>query len=573
MTKKSSPPSPKKKTEKKNFFSAQNILIFLLLVFLGIFLALDEYTPTETTDPTPKPLKKEKMADVVVFGEFQPDKKRAVLARIESPADMDILAEASGTVEFFDLTLGDHVEKGDVLLRLSQNANAGAIAYNNALSALQVTKLTAQNNIRTAEVALENARIDLEQIQNAETQNQKRNIETLFTTTKNVENILFNALNWADDILGATHRYENRLDRTKRYIGNNNQIQRQATKVSVQNLVREYDTLTSVDDPHDIQTGLRLAQERKKLLEKTRTAVMELNDMIRRTNTAQHFTETNRATFQAQAEGYMSQINAEMTHLSQAIEGSKSESNRVDSSVVSAFNRVKNAEAALDVTKAQAQAQIQNAENHVSSSEVVQKDLTLTAPFRGTVTKKYISQYQQISPGMPVISLLSDSVSPKVVAAVTFDEWERLQLHDTIDIQLPNKEILSLSQMSVSAKIDPVSQKVQVEFPLETLPEDLFVGSFVKLLVPLKNGHNNLLPITALSFEPGGAEVLVVKNGTAQRRRITYTQILSDSVVVSSGLEKGEQVLRYRKRFYDGDLIRVRPSEKGDAFDNTSSLY
>ena len=110
--------------------------------------------------------------------------------------------------------------------------------------------------------------------------------------------------------------------------------------------------------------------------------------------------------------------------------------------------------------------------------------------------------------------------------------------------------------------MDGLTQKINVEFPIDSSEEDLLVGSYVKLLLPIKNGIPNLLPISAVSFEPGGAEVIVIDaENIARRKKVETKKIISDSIEIAGGLEAGEQVVRFRNRVTAGEEVKVMKNE------------
>jgi len=109
----------------------------------------------------------------------------------------------------------------------------------------------------------------------------------------------------------------------------------------------------------------------------------------------------------------------------------------------------------------------------------------------------------------------------------------------------------------LSSKTDPESQKIRVEFPLEELPSNTLVGSFARLILPsVKNGNRKLLPISAVSFEPDGTEVLVLnEENIAERRVVEYRRILGDGIEISGGIVHGDRIIQYRSRVHAGEKI------------------
>ena len=65
--------------------------------------------------------------------------------------------------------------------------------------------------------------------------------------------------------------------------------------------------------------------------------------------------------------------------------------------------------------------------------------------------------------------------------------------------------------------------------------------------------------MSALSFEPDGAEVLIVNDqNIAERRIVKYSKIVSDSVEISDGLRLGDRVIEFRKQANAGEKIKAQ---------------
>jgi hypothetical protein len=85
----------------------------------------------------------------------------------------------------------------------------------------------------------------------------------------------------------------------------------------------------------------------------------------------------------------------------------------------------------------------------------------------------------------------------------------------------------------------------------------LSIGSLARIILPAKNGISTLLPISAISFEPDGAELFVVKDGTVERRKVTTGKIVSDALEVIDGLELFEKIVLYRKQVHAGEAVEA----------------
>jgi hypothetical protein len=103
-----------------------------------------------------------------------------------------------------------------------------------------------------------------------------------------------------------------------------------------------------------------------------------------------------------------------------------------------------------------------------------------------------------------------------------------------------------------------MTQKLKVDFPLTEMPDDSLVGSFVKILLPIDGESSNLLPISAISFEPGGAETLILEDGKGKRVAVEAGDIVSNAIEILSGLDYGAQVVRNRNHAHAGEKLEPK---------------
>ncbi|MCF7812499.1 efflux RND transporter periplasmic adaptor subunit [Candidatus Gracilibacteria bacterium] len=541
------------------------------IAFGGLLLIWMGYKFTSSPEPQETQVqRKEKSAQTIAFGEWRPESVREVLGTLQSSGDINIVSEINGTIAETFVRIGDEVEKGQLLALFQRFNDATQTAYENALRNLTVTKISSQNSVASAETSLQTALRKLEQTRDTEEQSYKQVFETLRTQARNSETVASNALDWADKILGASPRFRYQFDFTDAHIGNIDQVKKQTTKTMVGELVRQQDSLPQVPSfrPADADI-LYYAQERLKFLRDVQKVVRNMDDLIRRTTPAENFSISDRTAYKAEAESFSSKVDAEILSLESKIETAKTQNQNKRLSLVNAENAVKSAEASLDLARAQAGSSLSAAQSQVASASVSQSDLEVRAPFSGRITAKEISDFDQVNAGQPLFSIVSPTVNPKVVGYVTSDELDRILSASHIDIQLSNGNKVRVDHSFLSYKTDPSSQKIRVEFQLDTFPEGVLLGSFAKILVPTQNGKVNLVPITALSFEPDGAEVLILDSeNIARRKKVQYGKIISDAVEILGGLEKGQKILKYRNRAHAGEFIQeIESSPLGESLE------
>lgn len=499
----------------------------------------------------------EKKAQVVSFGEWIPTKERSLLGQIESQGDTVIPAQLSGTVKNVYVDLGDRVSRGQVLAEFDRTNDQTQVAYQNALLNLETTKLSVQNSIASAEEQLRSAQRNLEQSKALEGSRAEQNYEAMVTTAQNAETTASQALEWVDKTLGVSIQYKNIVDPKSRQIGEGHKILRQLSSNQTADLLMEQRQWQNISLSSPQYQQISFAEDRLAFLREMRDLLSKMDEMIRIAPTNRNFLESDRSAYLGRSEGYSSAIDGIIAQLEQAIKGSQTTSESNNSTLINAQNGILQARAGLELTKAQGEAQIQGAQNQIAQSRVSLDDLTIRSPFAGEITDVMVQLYQTVSPGTQLFSVLSEGADPKVVLNVTAEELGRIKSTNGVMLTFENKTTRFVEQARLSTKVNTQNQKIEVEFVLDELPEGVLIGEIVTVNVPVEGENLNLLPLSSVSFEPGGAEVLVItKENLAVRKVVQVGTLLGDGIEIVNGLEQGDMVVQYRSRVTSGDTIK-----------------
>jgi RND family efflux transporter MFP subunit len=547
-----------KKSKYKKYFTAKNGKIALGVLVL---LIIANIAPKKAAEEVKEEVVTTKTVQVIPFSEWSPDSSREVLATVASSGEVDLLAEVTGTIAKAYVKIGDEVSEGQLLANFQILNDATQVSYDNALRSLQSTQLATQNSINSAQISLQTAQQSLSQTKLDEAQNYKEVFEQLKTKARNSESTASNALDWADRIMRASIQFRYETDNlTEFQIGSSDAIKKQETKNRIEQLQYQKAKLSTLPrfQPKDIDY-IRYGEDRLTLLHDIQNVIRNMTDLIRRTPLSTNFTSTNRSTYQTTSETHSTSIDAAILTLETQIEAARSENQSNRLSILTKENAVRNAQAALELAEAQAASSISTAQSSVTLARASQSDLQVRAPFSGKIVNKTVTSYDRVTAGQTLFTLVSGNVAPKLKASITRDELKRMEsAPEKITARFPNGNTVSLPDFLVSGTMDTTTQKIKVEFPLEAFDEDILVGSYVKLLLPIKNGIPNLLPISAVSFEPGGAEVIVIDaENIARRRNVETGKIISDSIEIAGGLETGERVVRFRNRVTAGEEVMI----------------
>ncbi len=530
---------------------------------MGIILILvaNRIIQSRNTEPEALPDPTVKTISVIEFGHWSPEGRREIVGTIKSDTDIDIRAELSGTIEAVYVSIGDTVAQGQTLASFQKTNDTTQISYENLLQQLAVTKAQTASSVQAAEIGLKSAQSQLAQVERSEAQNYSRTFDLLKTQARNAESTFRNAINWVDEFLTISMAAKANINYSAQQIGRNNSIERQDLKNQLETLLRERDRIDQEQLPINISDddALWIAHDRLTLLDQAQVLVRSFVTLIQATPVTGSLSQAQKDIYVNEGKTFVSSVDNALLSLETQIEAAKSEQGRNRLSVLGAENAVRNAEATLAVTKAQAESQITQIETQIRLAQNSQADLTVRAPFAGKITGSTVLPFDQVTAGTALFSMVGTTVQPKITTTITNEELNRIMAHgDKVQAQFEDGTIVSLPEFQVSGKINSLTQKLSVDFPLETLPESTLVGSFVKVLLPINGSISNLLPISALSFEPDGAEVLVVEEGRGVRKRVEVGKLISNAVEIETGLEIGAPVVQYRNRAHAGELLEIR---------------
>lgn len=533
------------------------IILGSIILLLVINRLISNSAPIEEELPQ----EKIKAVEILEFGIWSPDSRREITGTLLSGTDVTVRAEVSGTIEKTYVTIGDTVKAGQALASFQQRNDTTQISYENLVQQLAVTQIQADSSVQSAKTALETAKRQLEQTEKSEAQNYSRTFDLLKTQAQNAESEFRNILDWADRRLMVSTSAQASVDYHAQQIGRNNTIVRQQLKNETETLLREKKRIEEEYIPKDMsdEEVLILAKDRLALLKNIQSLTRSFNTLVQGTPVTGSFSQTNKASYKNEATNFVSSIDATVLSLESQIEAAKSEQGRNRLSVLAVENAVQNSTAALAVTQAQTQAQVTQLETQLRMARSSQADLTVRAPFSGKITGKEILPYDQVTTGTPLFSIVGTDIEPKLSATITSDELARVMANvDNIKAKLEDGTVMALPEFQISGKLNTMTQKLTVDFPLEKLPDNLLVGSFVKILLPIDNTVSNLLPISAISFEPAGAETLVIEEGKGKRIHIEVGKLISNAVEINGGLEVGTKVVRYRTQAHAGEKLKMK---------------
>ncbi len=530
----------------------------ILGILIGGFFIIKSTTPI-TKETEEEVLEKEiPIAETITFGSWTPNGARAIIGTVTSESDIAITAELSGKINRVKVDMGDTVQAGQALATFDIRGDQTYVNYQNALNQLQTTKNSSKANIQAAKLAVQNAEKEYQQLLSQLEQSKKTNLASLRTTLISTGTMAINALNFFDGQIGASPEYKDHFALGRGQIGQTNQI----LKTKVQNDIRRqrlfYKNLHSKNIPDQEVPLLARADEYLRFIQQLKRIADDYNILVQGTTVTADFSNTLKQQIVQQTEVQNTQINQALTQLTAQINAVKNTDEQHKNQILTAQNRIESAKANLELSKTQSLGQIKSAQNGVNLAATQKADLIVRAPFSGKITEKNVRQGQFVSPGQKLFSMINLTKEKKVVAFLSSNELTRLKKQETVSIEYEGQTI-EVVDFIEGLTINPQTQKIRVDF---ILPHDteILPGKTVKILLSSK-GISNLIPLSAISFEPNGKqEVLVIgKDGILKRQQVMIKNDLTDGILVTDGLKENDQIVQYKKRFYSGQKVRVNP--------------
>jgi membrane fusion protein (multidrug efflux system) len=193
----------------------------------------------------------------------------------------------------------------------------------------------------------------------------------------------------------------------------------------------------------------------------------------------------------------------------------------------------------------------------------------IRAPFDGVVVDRYVELGQLVNPGQRVVRIL-DPYTLKLEAYLTDSQVQWITVGESATIQLgENRETASGAVSWVGFEADRMTGKFKVEIEIPNPHLKYHSGVIARARLG-KNLVSDVVAIPRDAILPGriGPTAFVVENGRAILRRLELGPDQGLMVVVTQGLEPGEQlVVRGHRDLRDGSLVRV--TETATAADGT----
>ena len=205
-----------------------------------------------------------------------------------------------------------------------------------------------------------------------------------------------------------------------------------------------------------------------------------------------------------------------------------------------------------------AQAGVDQAKAAVDATRLQLKDATITAPFDGAISQRFLSVGALAAPSTPIVSLVSSDV--EVVISVEESRLRRVEvgLPATLIVAAFPGEEFAAKVTAIAPSVDPRSRTLAVRVQPEGSGR-LIDGMFARVkLAGIESEPVILAPAQAAFQRDGKSLGVVVQDGRATIRELTLGASDGTSAEVLAGLAEGEEVVvSGQERLADGQTVAM----------------
>lgn len=177
----------------------------------------------------------------------------------------------------------------------------------------------------------------------------------------------------------------------------------------------------------------------------------------------------------------------------------------------------------------------------LAEAETYLDDSRVRAPIDGVVTARLVDPGSQAAPGMPLLTV-EDPSSMRVEATLSEDLAAQTHAGDAVTLEIGSARIAARVTRVVPA-VDPMTRSALVKIDLPNA--SIRSGTYARVLFTTGAREAIAVPASAISSRGSLDSVMVVGGDSVARMRlVTLGDRVGDRVVVLSGLDPGERIVR-----------------------------
>jgi multidrug efflux pump subunit AcrA (membrane-fusion protein) len=497
-----------KKLNKKTIIPAGLILLAIIA-----FFSFKSGGQTENLE-----IQNAKQVDLLDISASSASRSKVVASgKIEAAQEAILVSEASGVIKSVNVSIGDSVGRGQILVSLS-NADAAA-----AVAGAKATLATAETGVSSSGVSLENSRIDVIDA-----------IQSSLTRASDILNVQISSL-YKDPEIPEGFGVSITSGGVSYTVEASSRIQNDKINTLTSDSVKAIANLRMITEEGIEENETILAATEA---EETLLLVRDLLNQIASVLSGYKITNSAEQSFYG---GFKTTVSSSQTSINASLSSLRSSMQSYNSSLTSDNG----------ASTAGARAALEAAEAQYAKTFV-------RAPFSGRVLSVEARTGEYISTGARVASIL-DSSSKKVTIY--------LSSNDALNVSVGAKALVNGIFEGVVAEkapgIDSKTGKVEATIYLSGNEEGIVTGEYADVAISSSEGGASdpvMLPLRAVKMNGSTPSVMIVSEGVIKAIPITVGSIQGDRIEVTSGLESIDFVIENTRGLSAGDSAVVRES-------------
>jgi HlyD family secretion protein len=187
-------------------------------------------------------------------------------------------------------------------------------------------------------------------------------------------------------------------------------------------------------------------------------------------------------------------------------------------------------------------------------------DTLVKAPISGVIATLDPEEGEYVSPQAPIMTIIQ--MNPLLVkASITEEQLPLMQEGKTFTVLIQSIGVEVQGEVTfISPITDQQSRTYPIEITVEDVPDSMKPGMVAKVLLSEKEEQEEqiVIPINAVIQSEGKSYVFVIEEERAVKKEVTIGKENSESVVITSGLAVGEQIIvKGQLTLKDNTLVRI----------------
>ncbi len=173
------------------------------------------------------------------------------------------------------------------------------------------------------------------------------------------------------------------------------------------------------------------------------------------------------------------------------------------------------------------------------------EDITLRAPFEGYVAQCSAHEGANVTPGITGFKLVKID---RVKVSISIPEKDIANIRNgqaiTFTVNALGDSVYSAKIINHGVSANPINHSYQVKAITDNRRHQLLPGMVCKVMIQDTSGdYNIVIPQHAIMISGQDRYVWTVREGKAHRQNVVTGDILSEGVVITSGLTSGETII------------------------------